>query len=175
MQTDTPHHRRRHSGAIFFRAIATQLTLLDIHHASERPKSPLLGEAGRLLEGYHPLSGWPGRPPPETGKCYARNVCNSRVCPAKVSTIRIFLANKRQKFSSETHVTVDASIHIRPTFKDNIFGNVPGEGAIHTIYSSDIVSIEYFSFHLDHLHLVQRTNRYSAKIKPAGKKCGGKK
>ena len=35
-----------------------QFSLLDLYHASERPKSPLLGETGRVLERYHLVSRW---------------------------------------------------------------------------------------------------------------------
>ena len=74
------------SGAIFFSAIAIIRFSCASEDATgpprytscfERPKNPLLGEAGRLLEGANSLLGWPDRPPPETGQCHARNVQQS--------------------------------------------------------------------------------------------------
>ena len=76
----------------------------------------------------------------ENGQCYANNVLQSALCPDKVSTIGIFLANKRQKFPYETHVTADASIHIlwRITFWEMFHG----EAAIHTVSSLELFTIE---------------------------------
>ena len=60
----------------FFSAVLhrTPPSLLGIPLASERPKSPILGKAGARWSGCHPGSGWPLRPPPETGQCHTRNV-----------------------------------------------------------------------------------------------------
>ena len=105
----------------------TQLTLLDIYPASNAPKVPYWAKLGDFWRGIIPFQGGQTGLLQKLGSV-TRVMCNSRVCPAKVSTIRIFPANKRQIFSSETHFTVDASIHIRPSLKDNIFGNVPWRG-----------------------------------------------
>ena len=102
----------------------TKLTLLDMHPASNAPKVPYWAKLGDFWRGIIPFRGGQAGLLQKLGSV-TRVMCKSRVCPAKVSTIRIFLANKRHKFSSETHVTVDASIHIRPTLKDNIFWKCP--------------------------------------------------
>ena len=120
----------------------TPLNLPDRDPASKRLKSPLLGDSGIISEGYHPVSGWLGRPPPENGQRHARNMLQSAVL-IRYPLLGYFSPINGRNSPMRRMSRWTPPFTLVPLWRITFLKMVHGEAAIHIVSSMDLFTFEW--------------------------------